>query len=62
MTTAQAPQKQLELIGYLGCAHWWTRVSRTEVVGRTPGGLPVLGPRKPIALLCLMCRAVREAA
>jgi hypothetical protein len=62
MTTAQAPQKQLELIGHLGCAHFWTRISRTEVVGRTPGGLPVLGPRKPIALLCLMCRAVREAA
>lgn len=32
------------------------------VVDNFAGGLPVLGQPEKVALVCLMCRAVREAA
>lgn len=58
MTTAQL-LAQADLIGRSGCAHFWTKVTRTEVAGRTASGLPELGKAELVGFVCMLCRAVR---
>lgn len=58
--SAAAQLKQAELIGRRGCAHFWTKVTRSEVAGRAQSGLPELGKAELVGFVCLLCRAVRE--
>lgn len=53
-----------QLTGYAlvrQCEHSWTLITRTEVVGRSASGLPLLSKGERIGYVCLRCRAAKPA-